>query len=883
MLSLTSGDKLGPYEILGPLGRGGMGEVYRARDTKLKRDVALKVLPESFARDSSRMARFQREAELLASLNHPNIAHIYGIEERALVMELVEGESPKGPLPFDDAWRIASQIADALDYAHEKGVIHRDLKPANVKVTPDGVVKLLDFGLAKALSDTPDSVGSDLSNSPTLTMGATVAGVILGTAAYMAPEQAKGKKVDKRADIWSWGVVLYELLTGARIFEGEDVTETLAAVIHKQPELELVPPKVRRLLRDCLQKDPKNRLRDIGDAGRMLESPAASPRSHARPSVLPWSMAGFCASAAIAGALWIWLRQPAPLMQSLRYMIEAPPDSRFVSAYFATAVSPDGRMLVFAAVPSGRAVTAGESSLWLRAMDSLSVRELPGTGGGSGMFWSPDGKSIGFAASGKLKRIDVVGGAPQILCDAPTYEGGSWSRDGTIMFSSANVIQRVPASGGTPVPVTTLDRSRLETSHRSPYLLPDGKRFLSTILSNDPNRQGIYVATLDEPNQGTLLAVSNAKALYAPPYAGHPGYLLWLRDQTLMAQPFDGKSHVQGDPTPIADAVSQNGVNLRAAFWISDNGLLLYRAGGDIRNMKLWWITRDGRREMLEPDVAGAFGSPALSPDGTRVAFGKNATGSTLDIWVYEFARRATTRLTFGPGTNSNAVWSPDGRQIVFSSDRGGGVTQLYRKDSGGIGQEERLTDGPNPKIPTDWSRDGRYILYEERDPKSNFDVGALPVQTGRGEDSRPIPVLRTSFSESHAQFSPDGKWIAYQSDELGNVPGIYLQPFPPSGGKWQVSPGAGQQPRWRADSKEIYYHYNGSMWAVGIRISAGRVEIDPPHALFAHLFINGPEYIYDVARDGQRFLEFQPPAADNDQSANALTVVSNWQAALKQ
>jgi eukaryotic-like serine/threonine-protein kinase len=882
MLSLTAGDKLGPYEILGPLGQGGMGEVYRARDSRLKRDVALKVLPESFAHDSGRMARFQREAEVLASLNHPNIAHIYGIEERALVMELVEGESPKGPLPFDDAWKIAAQIADALDYAHERGVIHRDLKPANVKVTPDGVVKLLDFGLAKALSDTPDSVGSDPSNSPTLTMGATVAGVILGTAAYMAPEQAKGKKVDKRADIWSWGVMLYELLTGERIFEGEDVTETLAAVIHKQPELESVPPKVRRLLRDCLQKDPKHRLRDIGDAGRMLEGPAPNPRSAARPSVLPWSVAGLCASVALAAALWIWLKQPAPLMQSLRYTIEAPPDLRFTSSYFATALSPDGRMLVFAAVRSGRAVTVGESSLWLRAMDSISVRELPGTGGGNGMFWSPDGKSIGFVASGKLKRIDVVGGAPQVLCDAPTYDGGSWSQDGTILFSSGNVIQRVPASGGTPVPVTTLDGSRLETAHRSPYLLPNGKRFLFTILSNDANRQGIYVAMVDQPNQRTRLAGSDAKALYAPPYAGHPGYLLWLRDQTLMAQPFDGKSHVQGDPSPIADAVSQNGVNLRAAFWISDNGLLLYRSGGDNLEMKLSWITRDGKREMLEPGAAGAFGSPALSPDGARVAFGKNATGSTLDIWVYEFARRATTRLTFGPGTNNNAVWSPDGRQIVFSSDRGG-VTQLYRKDSGGTGQEERLTEGPNPKIPTDWSRDGRYILYEERDPKSNLDVWALPVQTDRGQDSRPIPVLRTSFSESHAQFSPDGKWIAYQSDELGNVPAIYLQPFPPSGGKWQVSPGAGVQPRWRGDGKEIYYNFNGSMWAVGIRISAGRIEIDPPRALFAHLFINGPEYIYDVARDGQRFLEFQPPAADNDQSANALTVVSNWQAALKQ
>jgi Tol biopolymer transport system component len=876
-MSLTTGTKLGPYEILAPIGAGGMGEVYRAKDTKLKREVALKVLPEAFAADPERMARFQREAEVLASLNHPNIAQIYGVEERALVMELVEGESPKGPMPFDEAWKIASQIAAGLEYAHDKGIIHRDLKPANIKITPDGIVKLLDFGLAKAFA-APAAVSGSPDNSPTLTLGATQLGVILGTAAYMAPEQAKGKAVDKRADIWSFGVVLYELLTGERLFAGDDVSDTLAQVLMKQPDLDKAPSQARRLLCECLQKDPKERLRDIGDArlqvlegvpGREREArPASPPRRATVSSIVAWSLAAIFAIA--AGVSWV--EAPAPDNGSLRYSIDAPADTRFVNTYFNTAISPDGRLLAFGAARTGADIT-----IWVRPMNSLAARELPGTNGGNGPFWSPDSKSIAFVANNQLKRIDVLGGSSQLLCDAPGFQGGTWSRDGTILFSSASVIQRVSASGGAREPVSSLDTARQETAHLFPAFLPDGKSFLFTISSANENNQGIHVASLRAPNQRLRLVAGRSKAVYAPPTGRQPGYLLWKRDQTLVAQRFDGKARMEADPIPVAEEVAENTLS-RASFWISDNGLLLYRTG-EQGVSQLQWVSRDGKHEVLTAAGAdGRRGDPRISPDGSRVVLARNTTqgaGEGFDIWTYEFARGVMTRLTFGQGSNGNPVWSPDGRQIAFVSDRGG-TRQIYRKDSGGTGQDERLTSGAS-KYLTDWSRDGRYLLYEEQDPKNGLDIWTMPLEG----DRKPAAFLRTQFDESHAQFSPDGKWVAYQSNESGSIQ-IYLQTFPPIGGKWQVSTGGGVQPRWRGDGREIYYVRGGRMWAASIRTAGGRVEIDPPHELLPIGFNTGPEYFYDVSHDGQRFLAFQLPDIIGSQSANPLTVVSNWQAGLK-
>ena len=880
-MPLSAGTRLGPYEILAPIGAGGMGEVYKAKDTKLDREVAIKILPNALARDPERLARFEREAKVLASLNHPNIATIYAIEEspegKAIAMELVPGQTLKGPLVIETALNYAKQIAEALEAAHEKGITHRDLKPANVLITPEGVVKVLDFGLASVPSR---EAGSDPQNSPTLTIAATQAGMIMGTAAYMSPEQAAGKPVDRRADIWSFGVVVWEMLTGKRLFEGETVSHTLADVLRRPVEFDKLPAEtpatIRRLLRRCLDRDVKHRLQWIGEARIALNDAGKEPEPARQPRgvTMPWTVAVVFAIAA-AASTWAWWRQPAPDVRSLRVSVEAPPDTHFTNPYFGTAVSPDGRLLVFTAARA----SAGAPTLWLRPMDSLTARELPGTDGGNGMFWSPDSKSIGFVADGKLKRVDVLGGSPQVLCDAPGFEGGSWNQDGAILFSSNGAIQRVSAAGGAPTAVTIPDTSRQETEHRSPYFLPDGKSFLFTIASANQSAQGIHVATLDAPKQRVRLAASNAKAVYAPPRGGRPGYLLWLRDLTLVAQRFDaGKTRVEGDPIPVAEdvAAANIGSGRRSAYWTSDTGLLLYRSGGGI-GAQLNWVGRDGKREVVTAvGTDPQSGDPRISPDGARVALHRSISGAH-NIWLYELARGVMTRLTFDPGNDTDPVWSPDARQIAFASDRGG-TRQIYRKDSGGAGPEERLTDGPNPKVPMDWSRDGRYILYQQQDPKNGWDIWALPLQG----DRKPVPVLQTPFNEQSPQFSPDGKWVAYESNESG-ADQVYIQSFPPSGGKWQVSTNGGQEPRWRGDGKEIYYYASERIWAAGVRTAAGRVEVDSPRGLFPDAFFPGPDYYYDVTRDGQRFLELQLPSALNDQSSNALIVVSNWQASLKQ
>ncbi len=884
-MALTQGDTLGPYEILAPIGAGGMGEVYRARDPRLNRDVAIKVSSAQFSE------RFEREARAVAALNHPNICHLYDVGPNFIVMEYIEGEAPKGPLPLEEALRIARQICDALEAAHEKGITHRDLKPANIKVRPDGTVKVLDFGLAKV-----DAVAgvSQSENSPTLSMAATQMGVILGTAGYMSPEQARGKATDKRADIWAFGVVFYELLTGKRLFQGEDVSHTMAAVIMQEPNLDDVPVQVRKLLQRCLVKDPKKRLRDISGVELLLESGAESPAQAVslphKQSKLPWivAVAVLAAIAAGAAALAFWPK-PAPELHALRYTIDAPPGYQFTNRQGVGTPSPDGRFIVFAAIPAdagGKAAATGVPSLWLRPTDSLEARLLPGTQNGNLPFWSPDGKSIGFYSTvdRKVKRVEAVGGAPQVLCEVPSFEGGTWSRDGVILFSSGNIIQRVAAAGGKPAPVTKATDGRQE-SHRDPQFLPDGQSFLYRIVSPDEKVNGIYAATLAKPDPPVPLVMgTDRKAAYASPYEGRPGYLLWLRDQTLVAQRFDPSTlKTEGDPVPVAEdvAIQRGGANgaRRAAFWISQNGLLAYRTGGAANmGLQMTWLSRDGKQREpvgMPDDFQPEF---RLSPDGKHAALSRTVSGNT-DIWLYEFARGVLSRLTFDPANEGAPVWSPDGRQVAYVSTRTG-VPQMFRKDAGGSGQEERLHDSQLPEVPRDWSRDGKFLLYQSNDPKTQPDQWMLPMQGAAPRKAE--VVLQTPFNEAISRLSPDGKWIAYQSNE-SSAAQIYIRAMPGGPkGQWQVSNDGGQQPRWRGDGKELFYRADPArVMAAGIKLLADRVDIDTPRELFRY---TGPPAGYEPSPDGQRFMVLLPPSAVDAEldGIGELKIISNWQALLK-
>jgi Tol biopolymer transport system component len=881
------------YRILSKLGEGGMGAVYRATDAKLNRDVAIKVLPDAFAGDPDRLDRFTREAQVLASMNHPNIAAIYGVEERALVMELVEGSTLAeriaiGPIPPDEALTIARQIAEALEYAHERGIIHRDLKPANIKITPEGRVKVLDFGLAKALGNDP--AADDPASSPTLTMRATMAGVIMGTAAYMSPEQAKGKPADRRADIWAFGVVLAEMLTGRLLYTGETVSETLAAVLLKEPDfagLPQIPATLRRLLDRCLNKDPQRRLRDIGEARIAIEDllaggtePEAPPgpavAAPPRRAVLPWAAASILALAGAALA-FVHFRETPPEAVPVVFHVPAPQGGDFGNG--GLALSPDGRRLVFVANDS-----TGHSMLWLRSLDSAESHPIPGTEGGIYLpFWSPDGRFIGFPMQGVLKTVDTAGGPPQKLCEVSgAILGGSWSREGVILFgTNTGGLYRVSQAGGVPGKVTEADTSAGEIGHLRPWFFPDGRHFLYVTRMRNNEGDAIWLASLDSKERKRLVTSRQTGAYVPPVPPAERGHLLYLQETTLMAQPMDPRRlELVGDPFPIADQVGS--ALALGYFAASANGVLAFRSGGTsgFSLSQLKWFDRGGKSLGNVGPPAPYTGSLALSPDGARVATEQTDNAGNRDIWIVDVARGVPTRFTFDPGMDLSPVWSPDGTRIAFRSARGKVEgAGMYQKLSNGSAPEELLLADTDSPTPTAWSPDGQRILFNAVGVKTLLDLSLMPVTPSSG---KPVFYLQSPFTEFQGQFSPDGRWIAYTSDESqGGQFHVFVQSNPIGAGKFQVSTGTGgSQPRWRHDGKEIFYvAADGKIMAVDVK-TAPRFEAGAPHTLFdphALPITNHGPFRYDVASDGKRFIV---DTLDNGgQTAGPITVVLNWAA----
>ncbi|MBI4906627.1 MAG: serine/threonine-protein kinase [Acidobacteria bacterium] len=893
------GQSVGHFRITALLGEGGMGAVYRASDTRLNRDVAIKVLPDAFASDPDRLARFQREAQVLASVSHPNIATIFGIEERAIVMELIEGPTladrmAQGAMAVDEALAIARQIAEALEAAHEKGIIHRDLKPANVKVSAEGKVKVLDFGLAK-LADPTDTT-EDPASAPTVVRGnsPTMAGVIMGTAGYMSPEQARGLRVDKRADIWAYGVVLFEMLSGKMLFAGgETVTDMIAAVVLRDPDWTMLPvdtpAPVKRLLRRCLERDRKKRLPDIAVArmeieealGGAPEAPvvAATAAVPAPKGVERWWMAvAAVMTVAAAGLAIVHFRETLPSPQPVRFHVPPPENSTF--SRYGMVLSPDGRNLAFIAAGGG-----GLSMLWLRPLDSLTARALPGTEGANfSPFWSPDSRSIGFLVQGKLKRIEAAGGPPQTLCEVPgTLIGGSWSRDGVIVFGTiTGGLLRVSQAGGTPTQLTKSDQFPGELGHMRPWFLPDGQHFLYVSRTGQQDGSAIYLASLDgKPRR--LLVRSQQAGVYAPPAPGSEhGHLLFLRDGILMAQPLHPTRYEPaGDAFPVAEQV---GSTLALGYFaVSTNGVLAYRTGSARGTgiSRLYWFDRQGKQlESVAP--LGSYAAVELSPDGKRVASAR-LDANNRDVWLSDIVRGVSTRFTFHSGLDQKPVWSADGERVIFASDReSAGIPALYSKDSSGSGNEELLLPANGaPLWPNSWSPDGRHLLYSRMDLKTQSDLWVLPVGSGSA-GAKPTPYLQTPANEDHGKFSPDGRWIAYVSNESGENH-VYVQSFPAGRGKFQVSTGsAAVFPRWRRDGKEIYYvSRNDQLMAVEVKTSP-TFAAGTPQALFKLPFATaGRTYTYDVDASGKRFLvsSTYDPAGE---TAAPITVVLNWQAAVK-
>ncbi len=892
-MALAAGSRLGPYEILGALGVGGMGEVFRARDTKLNRDVALKVLPDVFASDPDRLARFSREAQTLASLNHPNIAHIHGLEEsngvRALVMELVEGEDlsqriARGLISIDEALPIARQITEALEAAHEQGIIHRDLKPANIKVRADGTVKVLDFGLAKAL-DPVGAASPIVSQSPTITTPAmTQAGMILGTAAYMSPEQAKGRTADKRSDVWAFGCVLYEMLTGASAFGGgaDTVSEVLAAVLKSEPDWSALPAStpvaVETLLRRCLTKDPRERLHDIADA--RLEIRDVGKRSgegapmNARRNRLAWALAAtFGVVALVLGSLLVWsaARPPAPTAVYRSLILPPVGDVNAAASESRTGVPRARRGLGLALSPDGRHLAlvapgpAGPIVLWVRPLDSASARPLAGTEGASNPFWSPDGRHIAFVAEGKLKRVDASGGPVLTLSDgAQNFSTGTWSRDNVILFVAANgSILRMSSTPGDASPATSRDAST-EGVHRSPFFLPDGRQFLYAVGAEGGTGEGVYIGSLDSSERIKL--IDNA---LLPAYAS--GFVLFVRDDTLMAQRFDaGGRALDGEPMAVAEQLRVAGApGTSGVYSVSQSGVLVFQEGL-IQKSSLVWLDRGGR-ELGTLSKPRGFSYLQLSPNQRHLAVSVYGDAMrTRDVVLFD-TRGGQMIVTTELSDDFSPVWSPHGDRLAFAGHRQGDQgLNLYATSVNGMGGEKRLLDLDGVEIPTSWSPDERFLLFQTPSPGADIKVLSLA-------DGQVSSLVSTRFTEGSAQFSPDGRWVAYSSNETGRTE-VYVLPFQRAGRSVPISTDGGGSPRWGLGGKELFYiRGDNTLMAVAVSLNAASVDVGAASPLFQSRF-RSENFPYAVTSDG-RFLVNR---SVDDETPSGITLVVNWPVTLR-
>ena len=882
-MTLSTGTRLGPYEILAPIGAGGMGEVYKARDTRLERTVAVKVLPQHLSSSPEVRQRFEREAKTISQFSHSHICALYDVgregETEYLVMEFLEGETladrlARGPIPIDQTLRIGVEILAALDAAHRSGIVHRDLKPGNVMLTKSGV-KLLDFGLAK-LAAAPVSGVSQATSLPTALQESqplTTRGTILGTFQYMAPEQLEGGEAEPRSDIFAFGCVLYEMLTGQKAFSGKSQASLIGSIMNSDPApissiQPMIPASLDRIVKGCLAKEPEHRwstahdvmlqLQWIAEGGSLAGVPAPVVARRKNREKLAWGLlaAALLAAAALAVGFVRRAPKPAPLV---RFDVVPPPE---VATMDVPRISPDGRFLAFDATDM-----EGKARIWVRALNSLTAQPLAGTDGGVRPFWSPDSRYVGFIADGVMKKVDVTGGPPTKICDAPGGSDGTWSPAGVILWdgSGNDPLYRVSAAGGTRSVAVALDTAKKETSVGWPQFLPDGKHFIYLVTGEKPEDSAYWIGSIDSKDK-KMLAPAQTLVQYAP-----PGQLLFVRDRTLVAQPFDASAlKITGEAVPLAEKIGTDNVGL-ARFSVSGNGVLAYRTGET--GGRLLWRDRSGK-ELDTLGDPGDYANPTLSPSGDRLAFNLTDPRSGKgDIWIRDLARGVNSRFTLGAGNNVRPVWSPDASAIVFASDRGGAF-DLYEKSAKGAGEEKLLLHSDDPKSPASWTKDGKYVAYSSRNAKTQFDLWALPTSG----DKKPMPIAVSPFSEQSAMFSPDGRYVAYVSNESGRDE-IYVQTFPEPGGKWQVSNEGGNDPSWREDGKEIYYRSpDQKLMAVEIHGGAD-FQAGVPQALFPiRIRVGNPRNKYTPYPDGQRFMIAAPLGRD---AMSPTTIVLNWPAGM--